>query len=388
MAAASAASLAHPFTSLKRRRPEEHRSCLRTRAASPDAGAAETAAPIANLSGGGGNAGVEVAVPESEEAALRDAVAALRAIAPSLGGPTGSLAASGKRVARAKKGGGARGFGGGGGGGAASSDGGPSSSSSSSSRNRYAIELPVADTSARATIALAEGVLARLAPAGGAVLVYADEGAASAAAAVAAQASISLRRAVLSLRAACRAASLPSASVLILVAPAVADVALVEQLLDEVWAPPSPSSSSASSSSPPPPVVVINPGWAERGGAGVLPREYERLGDSFAVAYSFCPVAISGLVRGKQGAVLLNRGDKTGGGGGGGNGGGTAAAAWRILCETNVEGRFVQIGQARTRPSDDDIQAAFLNASAAASPLTKAVKAARGVFVFGGGKRE
>jgi hypothetical protein len=308
-----------------------------------------------------------VAVPQSQDAALRDATAALGAICPVLAasaGGAGSLAASSKRLARAKKGGGAKGFGGDGGGGG----GGTTASSSSSGYNRYAIELPVADTSPAATAALADSLLARLAPAGGAVVVFADEAAAAAAVAGAASPN-PLRRAALSLRAACRAPSLPSSTLLIVVAPAVADVALVEQLIDEVWAPASSSSSLPSSS---PPVVVVNPGWAERGGPAV-PRGFERLVDSFDVAYSFCPVAISGLVRGKQGAVLLDRGRDNKG-----------ACCWRILCESNVEGRFVQIGQARARPSDDDIQAAFLNASAAASPLTKAVKAARGVFGKGG----
>ena len=317
--------------------------------------------------------GVEVAIPQSQDAALRDAVAAVRAIAPTLAALAGggSLAASGKRIARAKKGGGAKGFGGGGDSGGASS-----SASASSGYSRYAIELPVADTSAAASAALADSLLARLAPAGGAVVVFADEAAAAASASSAAN---PLRRAALSLRAACRAPSLPSATLLIIVAPAVADVALVEQLIEEVWAPGAGSSSSSSSSSSLPPVLVVNPGWAERGGPAV-PREFERLVDSFNVAYSFCPVAISGLVRGKQGAVLLDRGR----GSGSGSGSAGDKACWRILCESNVEGRFVQIGQARVRPSDDDIQAAFLNASAAASPLTKAVKAARGMF--GGGK--
>jgi hypothetical protein len=300
-----------------------------------------------------------VAVPRSQEEALRDAVAALRAIAPSIAAASGgSLAASGKRVARAKKGGGAKGFAGGGSEGA-------SSSSPASTSHRYAIELPVADTSPAASVALADAVLARLAPAGGAVIVFADESAAALAATNNATPN-PLRRGALSLRAACRASSLPSATLLIVVAPAVADVALVEQLLEEVWAP---GSGAASSSSSSPPALVLNPGWAERGGTAV-PREYERLADSFEVAYSFCPVAISGLVRGKQGAVLLNRG----------GGDKKASGAWRILCESSTEGRFVQIGQARARPSDDDIQAAFLNASAAASPLTKAVKAAKGLF--------
>lgn len=57
----------------------------------------------------------------------------------------------------------------------------------------------------------------------------------------------------------------------------VPQVALVEQLLDEVWAGPA--------------AVVLNPEW---GGQGVtVPEQYRPLVDSVEVAYCFLPVAIS-----------------------------------------------------------------------------------------------
>lgn len=55
-------------------------------------------------------------------------------------------------------------------------------------------------------------------------------------------------------------------------------VALVEQLLDDVWRGPA--------------AVLLNPGWAAAGPAGRVPDEYASVVASVGVAYSFLPCAI------------------------------------------------------------------------------------------------
>lgn len=71
-------------------------------------------------------------------------------------------------------------------------------------------------------------------------------------------------------------------------------VALVEQLVQEVWSGPC--------------AVVLNPGWGD-----VIPKEYEAAVRSFEVAYSFLPISIK--VRHTRDA-----GVSAGGGCGGGRG--------------------------------------------------------------------
>ncbi len=63
-------------------------------------------------------------------------------------------------------------------------------------------------------------------------------------------------------------------------------MALVEQLLDEVWAGPA--------------ALVINPGWGQQGAAPV-PDEYGRVLDSINVVYSFLPCAIQVRRRAEEG---------------------------------------------------------------------------------------
>ena len=59
-------------------------------------------------------------------------------------------------------------------------------------------------------------------------------------------------------------------------------VALLEQLVDEVWSGPA--------------VLVLNPGWSQSqsqgGGLAAVPKGYAALVDSFDVVYSFLPCAI------------------------------------------------------------------------------------------------
>jgi hypothetical protein len=66
--------------------------------------------------------------------------------------------------------------------------------------------------------------------------------------------------------------------------------------------------------------------------------------------------------------------------------GGLASAPWQILAAQR-DGRFQQVGQMKRRPTQSDLELAFMNASAAASPLTGAVKSAKSLFdrVRGGG---
>jgi hypothetical protein len=63
----------------------------------------------------------------------------------------------------------------------------------------------------------------------------------------------------------------------------------------------------------------------------------------------------------------------------GGGSTGAAAAPWQILAAQR-DGRHLQVGSMKRRPSQSDLELAFMNASAAASPLAGAARAARGLF--------
>jgi hypothetical protein len=82
-------------------------------------------------------------------------------------------------------------------------------------------------------------------------------------------------------------------------------------------------------------------------------------------------------VGGQEGAVL-RRASK---------GGALSAVPWQILVEQRG-GRFLQVGQMKRRPSQSDLELAFMNASAAKSPLTGAVRGAKSLLdrVRGGGE--
>ncbi|KIY97141.1 hypothetical protein MNEG_10820 [Monoraphidium neglectum] len=276
---------------------------------------------------------VYVDIPESQDAAVQQSAAALiPQLKPLLAGGAGGSSAAKK----AKKGFGAKTAGGGGNGG----------------YQRFAVELPVADTSPAATAALALEVL-KLLPGAPAAwqIVYADP-AAAAAAARAGQARAQ------PLRDACRAEALGGP--LLIVSPTIAEVALVEQLVQEVWSGPC--------------AVALNPSWGEG-----VPREYEAVVRSFEVAYSFMPVAIKGLVGGQEGAVLRRTA----------KGGSLAGVPWQILT-VQRDGRFLQVGQMKTRPKQSDLELAFMNASAASSPITGAVRSAKSILdrVRGAGKQQ
>ncbi|WIA23209.1 hypothetical protein OEZ86_010097 [Tetradesmus obliquus] len=224
-------------------------------------------------------------------------------------------------------------------------------SSGGSTGTRFSVELPLASDSPAELAGLAADLLAALpaAATAGACIVAASE---QVAAAVQAARSSSGRQGsgpVLSLRAACQADSLSGP--LLLLAPATSDVALVEQLLDEVWGGPW--------------ALVVNPGWHAN-----TPAAYSGLVDSFEAAYSFMPIATQGLVR-AEGAVLRQLS------------GSAAASPWRVLLKEGDD--FVQVGQMKRRPSQSDLELVIMNARAASSPLTSLVKGVKGLM--GKGKK-
>jgi hypothetical protein len=83
-----------------------------------------------------------------------------------------------------------------------------------------------------------------------------------------------------------------------------------------------------------------------------------------------------GLVGGQEGAVLRRPARP----------GALAGVPWQILVEQRG-GRFLQVGQMKRRPTQSDLELAFMNASAAKSPLTGAVRSAKSLLdrVRGGG---
>ncbi|EFJ50051.1 hypothetical protein VOLCADRAFT_104003 [Volvox carteri f. nagariensis] len=225
--------------------------------------------------------------------------------------------------------------------------------------NRFGVEIPVLDTSPQAAVDLANLVLSATA-----ARVQQRSGAAAAAAVAPAnwtlvharEDAVQVARSsdgtqVLGLRQACRQTQL--GGLLLVVEPSISDVALVEQLLDDVWVGPA--------------AVVLNPQWSQQG--AVLPAEYQRVAESIAVVYSFLPCAIQGLLGPKEGAVLRMVESRAGAEG---------SPPWRILLKERDQ--FVQVGAMARRPTSSDLELAFINAAAASSPLTKTAKFLRGLI--------
>ncbi|MEW5307292.1 MAG: hypothetical protein WDW36_009699 [Sanguina aurantia] len=246
--------------------------------------------------------------------------------------------------------------------------------SGGSSGTRFAVEIPLLESSGAATAALACSFLTALqqqrqaaspvsssskaAALGNVTLVFADAAAASAAAAQVPTlyGLVGSTVRVWNLVEACRQSSL--GGLLVMVAPAVADVALVEQLVDDVWQGPS--------------AITLNAEWASL----PVPAQYKGIRDSFQVVYSFLPVSIQGILGKKEGAVLLRLG--TADAVHAREGGPAVPQQWKILREQG--GKFLQVGQTKTRPSSEDLELIFLNASAASSPLTAAAKFMRNLM--------
>ncbi|KAF6257364.1 hypothetical protein COO60DRAFT_1461188 [Scenedesmus sp. NREL 46B-D3] len=255
-------------------------------------------------------------IPESKDEAVKVSAAALLGQVKQLKGPK-----------KAKKGFGA-------------------AATSSSPGTRFSVELPLASDNPAELAALATDLLAALpaASTAGACIVCASEQLAAAVQAARSSGGRQGGGAVLSLRAACQADSLSGP--LLLLAPATSDVALVEQLLDEVWVGPW--------------ALTVNPDWHTN-----TPAAYQGLVASFEAAYSFLPIATQGLVR-AEGAVLRQLS------------GSAAASPWRVLLKEGEQ--FVQVGQMKRRPSQSDLELAFMNARAASSPLTSLVKGVKGIM--------
>eukprot|EP00878_Enallax_costatus_P047266 GHUV01057731.1.p1 GENE.GHUV01057731.1~~GHUV01057731.1.p1 ORF type:complete len:288 (+),score=100.13 GHUV01057731.1:340-1203(+) len=220
---------------------------------------------------------------------------------------------------------------------------GGSGSSSTAPGTRFSIELPLPSDSPPELVELTGDILAKIPTAASAWTVFASEQAASAAA----QNRVLQRSKVLSLQQACRVDSLNGP--LLLVAPTTADVALVEQLLDEVWSGPW--------------ALLVNPSWHVN-----TPAQYQPLVGSFNTVYSFMPIATQGLMR-VEGAVVhhVSPGSK-----------GSSSSPWRVLVKEGEH--FVQVGQMQKRPEPSDLELVLINARAAKSPLTSFVKGVKGML--------
>jgi len=128
----------------------------------------------------------------------------------------------------------------------------------------------------------------------------------------------------------------------------------VEQLLEEVWV-------------GGPAAVALNAGWGPGGG---VPPPYAATAASFLDVYVFMPVALQGLLGSQEGAVVRvveSRGAAA-----------ADAAPWRVL-QQRPSGEFVQIASTRRRPGQEELEVAFINASASRSPLTAVAKFFRGL---------
>lgn len=102
--------------------------------------------------------------------------------------------------------------------------------------------------------------------------------------------------------------------------------------------------------------VGINAAWdADR-----APPDQRSFVRTFTVVYSFLPLAIQFFLSKKEGAVFK-----------------FGAEPWRIFSQ-QTDGTLKQVAQqAQRRPNQDDLELAFLNQSAAESPLTAAAKGFR-----------
>ncbi|GAX83646.1 hypothetical protein CEUSTIGMA_g11070.t1 [Chlamydomonas eustigma] len=304
-----------------------------------------------------------VQIPESQESAIEAAVAAVRLHVEPLLKSTAAVAAKKSSQSNKK----VQGF-----------SSGPSTSGrlssatgdnvSYSSYKHFAIEIPSADRSPSAAADLGLSVIVQLhrqlqTSAGvsqpSLSLVLPDE-----ATVAAATSSVQQRRPgtsgaaaaavgglkMLSLQQACRSSEGLS-GVLVVAEPKVADVALVEQLLTEVW------TGQA--------CVLLNPEFP----ASSVPEAYQKISDAILVVWSFLPLMVSGLLSNKEGAVIRLVGLE---------GTSTPESSWRILYK--VGNKMVQVGSTKLRPRPEDLELAMMNASAAVSPLTQAVKMLRSLI--------
>ena len=124
------------------------------------------------------------------------------------------------------------------------------------------------------------------------------------------------------------------------------------------------------------PIVGVNVEWEHAGDGG---RTYRMLGEdggpdaafanSFAVVYSYLPLAIDGLFGAKQeGAVFKCV-----------RGGAPEGSPWRILVKEGNAAEYKQVGAMQRRPEQEDLENALYNAAAASSPVNKGVGFLKGM---------
>eukprot|EP00873_Tetraselmis_striata_P009510 jgi/Tetstr1/429774/TSEL_019641.t1 len=199
--------------------------------------------------------------------------------------------------------------------------------------NRLSVEVPVADESAASTVELVRDIVDGLFK-GGEIdeltVVFADFEAAKASLKASLPAGVDVDYLE-------EAAGKRLRGSVMIVQPGEAQVELVAELMGN-W-----SGGVA---------VMLNPGWDPF----KPPSAQRELIASFQTVYSFLPVAMKIFVKTVEGAVfkLVDRGDP-------------ADTPWQIF---QLQGGALQpIGRQAERPSNENLEIAFANASAASSPL-------------------
>ncbi|CAL8470970.1 g10512 [Coccomyxa elongata] len=205
---------------------------------------------------------------------------------------------------------------------------------------RLTAEIPVADDSPTSVVSLAEDLLKGLAPelASSVTLVFGDVEAAL-------LASTKVQNQVVALD---DAPDEPLVGPLLIVGPSAGQLGEAEELLRK-WRGRV--------------VILLNPEWAE---GQSVPSNHTAFVKSFEVVYCFQPIAIQAfIVTTTQGAVS-KRVVK----------GQSGQAPWQIL-KQGWGNNWKIIGQMQRRPTSQDLELAFLNASAAESPITAGIKAVK-----------
>jgi len=219
---------------------------------------------------------------------------------------------------------------------------------------RITLEIPVADDSPSATAALAADVLACLPPsvAASAHLCFGDVDAALAASDLLPATPVT----ALDGAGEGEAEQPPPGAWLLLAAPPASSPSLAPLLA--AWRSRD--------------VAALNPGWA---------------GDArgWRAAYAFQPIAVAALLSSTPGAILAARAP-----------GGPPDPTWFIYKQERGGGglmgvgggdpTFAVVGRSQKRPTVADLEDAFYNASAAASPVTKGVAALKGLVDRARGK--
>lgn len=205
---------------------------------------------------------------------------------------------------------------------------------------RLIVEIPDADDSPKSVVSLAEDLLNGLAPelASSVTLVFGDVEAAL-------LASTKVQNQVVALD---DVPDEPLVGPLLIVEPSAQQLGEAEELLKR-WRGRV--------------VILLNPEWAE---GQSVPSSHTAFMKSFEVVYCFQPIAIQAfIVTTTQGAVS-KRVVK----------GQSGQMPWQIM-KQGWGNNWKVIGQMQRRPTSQDLELAFLNASAAESPITAGIKAVK-----------